>query len=293
MTNENAEEIAATPAKISPHRIINQLIQLQDLIFTRDQQSVATGSRLTSLDQSIDQMMADLPEEVAIHFGRTLQKNNIGIAPMTNGVCSACGMGLPVSQVPQVRANDALHRCRNCTRFIYNQESAPKRLGKRRSRSEPPQVGIARFSSPDLMVGLSATDRDGALKELCEKLQSEGFIDNSSRLLDESLKREAIISTAVDHGLAFPHVRGVEGGGLTLALGVSKKGIKFNPAARNLTRMIFFMVIPTAASAFYLKLLSGLGQTYSDAAARDAILEAESPEEMWRALLKSTRLTVA
>lgn len=290
MTLEITQESAP---KKSVHRIINQLIQLQDLIFTRDQQSVATGSRLTSLDQSIEQMMADLPADVAAHFRRTLQKTNVGISPMTNGVCSACGMGLPVSQVPLVHANDTLHRCRNCMRFLYYQEDAPKRLGKRRSRSEPVQVGIARFSSPDLMVGLSATDRDGALKELCDKLQAEGFVDNAGRLLEEALRREAIISTAVDHGLAFPHVRCVEGGGLTLALGVSKKGIKFNPQSRQLTRLIFLMVIPTAASAFYLKLLSGLGQTFSDADTRDAIVKSASPEEIWKALLKSTRLTVA
>ena len=35
------------------------------------------------------------------------------------------------------------------------------------------------------------------------------------------------MSTAVDNAIAFPHVRGVEGGALNLALGVSKKGIKF------------------------------------------------------------------
>ncbi len=293
MTTENA--VAGGPAgrTNTTHRIINQLIQLQDLIFTREQQSVATGSRLTTLDQAISQMMTDLPADISNHFRRALQKSSIGIAPMTNGVCSACGMGLPVSQVPLVHANDTLHQCRNCTRFLYHQEGAPRRLGKRRSRSEPPQVGIARFSSPDLMMPqLTATDRDGALRELCDKLRVESFIDNADRLLEEALRREAIMSTAVDHGIAFPHVRGVEGGGLTLALGVSKKGIKFNPAARNLTRMVFLMVIPTAASAFYLKLLAGLTQTFGDEDARDAVLNAASPDELWKTLLKATRLTV-
>ena len=140
---------------------------------------------------------------------------------------------------------------------------------------------------------LNATDRDGALKELCDKLQAEGFVDNADRLLEEALRREAIMSTAIDHGIAFPHVRGVEGGGLTLALGISRKGIKFNPAARHLTRMVFFMVIPTAASAFYLKLLSGLTQTFNEEEARETLLKASTPEELWKTLLKTTRVTVA
>lgn len=289
MTTESTN---GTTPRNPTQRIINQLIQLQDLIFTREQQSVATGSRLTTLDQAIEQMMSDLPVEVSSHFKRALSRGNIGIAPMTNGVCSACGMGLPVSQVPLVRAGDALHLCRNCTRYLYAQDTAARRLGKRRSRGEPPQVGIARFSSPDLMMHLAATDRDGALKELCDKLQAEGFVDNAERLLDEVLRREAIMSTAVDHGIAFPHARGIEGGGLTLALGVSKKGIKFQPGARNLSRLIFLIVIPTAASAFYLKLVSGLAQTFSEEEARNHLLKAASPEELWKALLKATRLTV-
>lgn len=282
---------ANTPANPT-HKIVNQLIQLQDLIFTRDQQSAATGSRLTALDASIAQMMGELPVEISDHFKRALTKSNIGIAPVTNGVCSACGMGLPVSQVPLVRAGETLHRCRNCMRFIYHQEGAVRRLGQRRSRNEPMQAGIARFSSPDLMVNLSATDRDGALRELCEKLQAEGFVDSAEKLFDEALKRETTMSTAVEFGLAFPHVRSVEGGGLTVALGVSKKGIKFNPEARHLTRLIFLVVIPTAASAFYLKLLSGLAQTFGDADARDSLIKSASPEEIWKTLLKSTRLTI-
>lgn len=286
-----SDEKAISPANPT-HKIINQLIQLQDLYFTRDQQSAATGNRLTTLDQSISTMMGELPAEIAEHFKRTIQKTGIGIAPMTNGVCSACGMGLPVSQVPLVRASETLHKCRSCTRFLYNQDGAVRRLGKRRNRNEPAQVGIARFSAADLMVNLSATDRDGALRELCDKLQAEGFIDSADKLFDESLKRETTMSTAVDQGLAFPHVRSVEGGGLTLALGVSKKGIKFNPEVRSLTRLVFLIVIPTAASAFYLKLLSGLASTFSDADARDALVKASTPEEIWKTLLKTTRVTI-
>lgn len=288
MTTETPSIIPANPT----HKIINQLIQLQELIFTRDQQSAATGSRLTSLDASIVQMARELPAEVAEHVKRVLTKSNTLIAPMTNGVCSACGMGLPVSQVPLVRASETLHKCRSCTRFLYNQEGAPRRLGLRRSRNEPVQVGISRFSTPDLMVNLTATDREGALRELCDKLQAEGFVDNAEKLFDEAMRREVIMSTAVDCGLAFPHVRSVEGGGLTLALGVSKKGIKFNPEARQLTRLIFFIVIPTAASAFYLKLLSGLATTFSDTDARETLTKSASPEEIWKALLKATRLTI-
>ena len=96
-----------------------------------------------------------------------------------------------------------------------------------------------------------------------------------------ALNRESMASTAVDHALAFPHVRGVEGGGLTLTLGIHKKGIKFDPSSRKLTRIFFFMVIPTAASAFYLKLLAGLTQAFRKEENRERLLEAKTEEDLW------------
>ncbi len=275
-------------------RLINEMIQLQDLIFARDQQEASMpGARLAQLEASIKTMFADLPVEMSAHFQKMHKKGNLAIVPISNSVCSACGMAIPVSQVHSVHAGDQVYQCPNCARFLFYPETPVRRVTTKRRRSEPAQIGLARFSSPVLMVAdLDATDRDGAITELCMKMAAEGFVDNGERLAEEALRREAIVSTAVDHGLAFPHVRGVEGGGLTLALGVSRKGIKFGGPAKTLTRIVFLIVIPTAASAFYLKLLSGLTQAFREEAARDLLLKAESPEELWKSLNKATRLTI-
>jgi len=87
-------------------------------------------------------------------------------------------------------------------------------------------------------------------------------------------------------------VRGVEGGGLTLALGIHKKGVHFGGPGRTLTRIFFFVVIPTAASAFYLKLISGLAQTFRENEAREALLATDDPAALWTVLVKQTRQTV-
>ncbi len=271
------------------------LIQVQDLIFAREQQEASMpGARLTNLDSAIQEMLNGLPPDVRSHFMRMNTKGTLGIVPLSNGCCSACGMRLPVSQYHAVRAADRLYRCSSCARFVYDPESPVRRVSQKKARGEPPPAGMARFSAPVLMKpNLEAEDRDGAIAELAALMESEKFITSATRLTEEALRREAIASTAVDHGLAFPHVRGVEGGGLTLALGVSKKGIRFGGASKTPTRVIFLMVIPSAASAFYLKLLAGLSQTFREEDAREALLGAETPAELWKALVKSTRSTVA
>lgn len=248
------------------------------------------NARFEQLDASIQAMYEQLPPQVATQFRRIEKKSLLGIVPVANGVCSACGMSLPVSLVHSVHAADALHSCPNCARLLYYPESSPRRIGKRARRSEPPKVGIERFSAPELMIpDLVSTERDDVIAELCSKMEAEGFVDNGKRLLEEALKREAIASTAIGHGLAFPHVRGVEGGALTLALGVSSKGVKFGGPSRILTRAVFFMAIPTAASAFYLKLLSGLAETFQKDDARDKLVGQETQDKLWKALIKATK----
>lgn len=276
-------------------RLINHMLQLQDLIFAREQhQASMPGSRLSQIDASIAKLLEDLPPENRSHFEKMWKKVGLAIVPISKGVCSACGMMIPVSQVHAVHAADALYTCPSCARFLYFPEAAPRRVATaKKLRSEPPQVGVARFSSPKLMLPkLKAASRDEVLEQICTHMEKENFIDNGKRLYEEALRREVLASTAVDQGLAFPHVRGVEGGGLSLALATLSKGVKFDENAKSSTKIVCFISIPTAASAFYLKLLAGLTQTFRDETARDLLLAAESPEDLWKALVKTTRLTI-
>jgi len=76
-----------------------------------------------------------------------------------------------------------------------------------------------------------------------------------------------------------------------MVVGVHRKGIKFGGPGRTLTRIFFFVVIPTATSAFYLKLLSELSRTFRKKEASESMLAARTPEELWKALIKATRKT--
>ena len=160
-------------------------------------------------------------------------------------------------------------------------------------RAEPRKEGIARFSSHTLMIPKLESDNcEGIIRELAFRMEKEGFVDKSDKLVEKALEREAIISTAVDIGLAFPHVRGVEGGGLTLAMGLTSKPVLMHPGDKTPTRIVFFLAIPTAASAFYLKLLSGLTEVFIKPEARKAVLAEKDAEKLWKTLVKITRTVI-
>ena len=143
-----------------------------------------------------------------------------------------------------------------------------------------------------MIPNLNAKSRDEALGEMLQLMSEEGFVERPDMLLEAAISRESIIPTAIEHGLAFPHVRGVEGGGLIFAVGLKKQGISFGAPKNRLTKIIFFIVIPLAASAFYLQLITGLMETFRDAATRNKLLECKSQEKMWTKLNQLTKKTI-
>ena len=273
---------------------IKHLIQLQDLIVARAQQQASRSApQLQQLDKNISTLAGELPLELKTHFNRLLQKNIEAIVPITGGNCSGCGFALTKTMVNSINGGDDLNRCPNCTRILYAPDVPLTRHTPRRRWGDPVKRGIERFTAPELMiVPLKGTTKEEILLEMCENLRDQGYIQSCEDLHEAALRREAIVSTAVENGIAFPHVRGVEGGGLTLTLGISKKGVKFGADGNKLSRIFFYMVIPTAASAFYLKLLSGLTQSFATKPARDLLLKAKTPDELWKILVKATKKTI-
>jgi mannitol/fructose-specific phosphotransferase system IIA component (Ntr-type) len=277
------------------HPTVNHLVQLQELTLIREEQRLAHGGEhLEKLNESIDTMTEQLPPDVRVMFGKLRKKDQNAIVVVSKSNCSGCGMQLPRSLVQQVKMAKEIQSCPNCARYLYSPDEVVRNVRKQPGRFELRKPGISRFSSENLMVtNLDAKSGEDAIKELATLMEKEGFVDRSDFLIEEALRREAICSTAVDLGLAFPHVRGVEGGGLTLAVGLSEKGFIFDGAKDGeLTHTVFFLVIPTAASAFYLKLLAGLTETFTDEAARAALAGVKDQADMWKTLLKVTRKAI-
>jgi len=274
---------------------INLLNQLQELVLTRDEHhQTGDGSHIDSLNDSIDALTDKLETPVKSLYQRLYKKDHVVMAPMINGTCAACGMKLPISQVQQVRFAKTIQTCSSCGRMLYDEEEdAPRYVGEKPARGEPRKNGISRFSAEELMVcELKGKTTAEAVRELAEAMVSNRFVSNADALVSAAMERESVLSTAMDNGLAFPHVRGVEGGGLTLALGTSKEGVAFGPSAADKAHIVFFSVIPVAVSAFYLRLMAGLMEAFGKKENRDSLLNAGNSAELWKALMKATRHTI-
>lgn len=271
---------------------INTLRQLQELVLTRDELNQAGQvDHLDRLNDSIFALQDQLNPQVAAIYQRLYKKSHIVMSAMTNNCCAVCGMQVPISQVQQVRLAQHLVSCSSCGRILFaNPEDAAQNIAEV-EKTEEPKVGISRFSAEELMVvDLQTKDRVGAIAALAMAMERNNFIKNSDSLISAAMDRENVMSTAMGEGLAFPHVRGVEGGALTLALGISKEGIDWD--GENKVNIVFLSAIPVAVSAFYLRLMSGLMQSFEKEANRKSVLEATDSAALWKALCKATRATV-
>ncbi len=277
-------------------QLINELIQLQDMNFTlQEQKALTADTHLKDLEQSIKTLSKDLPADIYKTFKSLLDHYSTAVVPMSNGTCTGCGMTVPTIMAYEVKVGDKFIQCPRCTRILYYRESLPRQL--KRIASNPvqkPSAGIARFSASSLMIPqLEAKTRDEALAEMIEVMAAQEFVEKPENLLKAAISRESIVPTAIEHGLAFPHVRGVEGGGLIFAAGLKKQGLQFGAPKNRLTKIVFFIVIPLAASAFYLQLITGLMESLREAPARNKILDCKTPEKMWTVLSQLTKKTIA
>jgi mannitol/fructose-specific phosphotransferase system IIA component (Ntr-type) len=278
--------------------VLNQLIQFQELCFALSERSATTRKRAKSpeveaLEKSVANLRRRIPSDARGLVDQLRDKSPLFIAPAVDGACTACRNALPTAIRSSVEVAGSLEQCPHCSRLLYAPEMPGRLTGKRAGAGRRAKEGLSQFSSSSLIIpNLEAKTRDKAIAELVALMASQGFVEDEKSVKKAALAREAIDSTAVERGMAFPHVRGIEGGGLTMALGMKRGGLDFGAPDGHKTRIIFFTVIPTAASAFYLRLLSGLIQVFREADHRRRLLDGRDPEEVWETLAELTQQTI-
>jgi len=267
---------------------IKLLRQIQHLVLIRDEDAkVGNRDKAEGLSAQMDAMVEKLVPEAAEIYRRLATKSRIFMSPLSKGNCSACGLKIPTSTLQHVLAKDRFVDCKSCGRILYVPDVKATGI---RSGEPDPKFLLSRFSHPKLMVPqLQATTPKAAMEELAAALAKEQVIPDAAAVVKAAVEREKILTTAVGHGLAFPHMRGVEEGVLTFAAGVSPVGIDWNGEC---VHLVFFTAMPVVASPFYLKLLAAICKTFEDDEKLPFVLAAPDAKTLWKELNKATRVAV-
>jgi PTS system nitrogen regulatory IIA component len=153
---------------------------------------------------------------------------------------------------------------------------------------EKPAIGVTNILSPDRIVFLERANKIDSLTCLAQRLASAPQVKNAPELLAEILKREKLMSTAIGHGLAIPHVCIASVSDLVMAVGISRNAITDFQLIDD-SPVHFVIMIAAAANqhSYYLRTLSHFSARLKDTALRSALLDAQTPSEAFGLLVSA------
>jgi mannitol/fructose-specific phosphotransferase system IIA component (Ntr-type) len=260
---------------------INQLLQIQDMelalsvndVIHKNKETEEIGQKLLS---DIAEMKKSLPSEVQHELSRISPKYELFVVPMLNDCCTGCFIKLPVGIANNIKNPNECVFCPNCHRYLYHDEKPIARPDNNMHYK-----GIARFSSVNLMFpSLKSKTHADAIEEIGLLMSKTGFVKCGNELSTALLKREALCSTAVGSGIAFPHARGVQACGLTLAIAIVPEGIDFGDGET--VKLLFVSAVPIQTSVFYMELVSKIARYFSKEENINKLLACKTAEEMWK-----------
>ena len=114
---------------------------------------------------------------------------------------------------------------------------------------------IAPYIKTNLIIELEGSEKESALRQVMNVLESENLLPDPKGFFDKILERERESSTGIGLGVAIPHARvsGLED--IIIAVGRSLQGIEFTTPDGTPVRLIFMIAVNNNQGE-YLKIIS-------------------------------------
>ena len=140
------------------------------------------------------------------------------------------------------------------------------------------------LSQETITVDLKSETKKEAIKELCGLLSSAGKLDNVDKMVEVLMEREKLGSTGIGQGVAIPHAKAAWAKKQLAAIGISKKGVKFDALDGEPVHIFFMLVGPVDSAGLHLKTLARISRLLKDKFFRLALRESKTAEEVVKAI---------
>ncbi len=137
-----------------------------------------------------------------------------------------------------------------------------------------------------IVTDLQAATKADVLKELTNLLFEQKKMKGVGPALDQIMAREATESTGIGHGIAVPHARVSGLKNLICAVGRVKDGLDFMAVDKNPVHLIFLICYPPTQQTTYLNFIATVSKLLRQDDHMQALLAAESDEQMFVVLEK-------
>ncbi len=150
---------------------------------------------------------------------------------------------------------------------------------------------LTQHMDPALWVGnLSAKSKDEVLQKLTQALVASGKVRDQEVILEMLRNREALGSTAVGSGVAFPHGRSVAIPELCILVARSKSGVDFDSMDGKKTHLFFLLLAPPQDSGnIYLQALGAITGLVQKDETREKLIAAKDYEALLATLKEADK----
>ncbi len=143
------------------------------------------------------------------------------------------------------------------------------------------------FLDPRAVVSdLKASNKKEVLEELCAALISLHPTLDRDRMVGILLDRERLGSTGVGEGVAIPHGKMGDLGGLTACFGRSARGVAFEAVDDQPVSLFFLLFAPENSAGVHLKALAKISRLLKRPSVREELLQADSKEDVYAILTR-------
>jgi len=146
---------------------------------------------------------------------------------------------------------------------------------------------FADFVSPEaIRAQLTATDKEGAIREMVQALLDAGRIraDELESIIKAILKREELGSTGIGRGVAVPHTKHPSVDRLVGTVAVSSQGVDFASLDGETVQLFFLLISPPDCPGDHLRALENISRQLRDDTFCRFLKQAKSAEEIQQLL---------
>lgn len=151
------------------------------------------------------------------------------------------------------------------------------------ARKSDTTIDVNKILSPNRVVFINQPSKQDALTTLAGVLAAAPQVKRADELLNEILKREDLMSTAIGRGIAIPHVRLSSVTDLVMAVGVCKTPVMdFQTLDDKPVNLLIMIAAAYNQHTYYLKTLSYFSAKLKNQDFRESIVNAVNEEEAYR-----------
>lgn len=164
------------------------------------------------------------------------------------------------------------------TVWRFKKTEIEKWVNERLSSSQKPAasryvVSVKNILSPDRIRFIEHSTKHDAIVELAQNLATAPQIKNEKELVEEILRREELMSTAIGRGIAIPHVRLSSVTDLVMSVGICRHELlDFNTIDDTPVRLLIMIAAAYNQHSYYLQTLSFFSSKLKDRDVRNSLL---------------------